>query len=199
MPAFRNLAVTVVKAQTTARAVLEEHVVGSLDQIIVLCYDRDLEVQTADSRTLVTLLHVRDILGKHGADVPVVSEMIDDRNRVLASVVDVDDVVVSGEIVSLLVTQLSEDGRLEAVFKELLGADGSEIYLRPAEWYVQPGEGVSWATVVAGAARRNETALGLKSVRLAREGQKFGVVVNPPKSQTYTIGAGDQVVVLAED
>ena len=65
---------------------------------------------------------------------------------VLASVADVDDIVVSGEIVSLLVTQLSEDGRLEAVFKELLGAEGSEIYLRPAEWYVQPGEGVSWAT-----------------------------------------------------
>ena len=103
-------------------------------------------MQTADSRTLVTLLHVRDILRKVGSETPVVSEMMDDRNRVLASVADVDDIVVSGEIVSLVVTQLSEDGRLEAVFKELLGADGSEIYLRPAEWYVQPGEDVSWAT-----------------------------------------------------
>ena len=125
--------------------------------------------------------------------------MMDDRNRILASVADVDDIVVSGEIVSLLVTQLSEDGRLEAVFKELLGAEGSEIYLRPAEWYVQPGDEVSWATVVAGAARRNETAIGLKSALLAEPGLKFGVVVNPPKSQTYTIGAGDAVVVLAED
>ena len=145
IPAFQNLAVTVAKAQSTSRAVLNQHVTGALDQIIVLCYDRDLDVQTADSRTLVTLLHVRDILGKLGSDVPVVSEMLDDRNRVLASVADVDDVVVSGEIVSLVVTQLSEDGRLEAVFKELLGAEGSEIYLRPAEWYVQPGEDVSWA------------------------------------------------------
>lgn len=199
VPAFQNLAVTVVKAQTTSRAVLEEHVGADLDQIIVLCYDRDLDVQTADSRTLVTLLHVRDILRRHGSDTPVVSEMLDDRNRVLASVADVDDVVVSGEIVSLLVTQLSEDGRLEQVFGELLGAEGSEIYLRPAEWYVQPGDDVSWATVVAGASRRNETALGLKSALLAEDGMRFGVVVNPPKSQTYTIGAGDQVVVLAED
>jgi Trk K+ transport system NAD-binding subunit len=199
LPEFQNLAVTVVKAQSTSRSVLDEHVTAALDQIIVLCYDRDLDVQTADSRTLVTLLHVRDILGKVGSDVPVVSEMLDDRNRVLASVADVDDVVVSGEIVSLVVTQLSEDGRLEAVFKELLGAAGSEIYLRPAEWYVQPGEDVSWATVVAGASRRNETAIGLKSERLADPGLKFGVVVNPPKSQTYTISAGDAVVVLAED
>ena len=69
-----------------------------------------------------------------------------------------------------MVTQLSEDGRLEAVFKELLGAEGSEIYLRPAEWYVQPGEDVTWATVVAGASRRNETAIGLKSALLAEPG-----------------------------
>ncbi len=199
VPPLSNLAVTVVKASSTNRAVLEEHVAADLDQIIVLCYDRDLEAQAADSRTLVSLLHVRDILRKVGSETPVVSEMMDDRNRILASVADVDDIVVSGEIVSLLVTQLSEDGRLEAVFKELLGAEGSEIYLRPAEWYVQLGTDVSWATVVAGAARRNETAIGLKSALLAEPGLKFGVVVNPPKSQTYTIGPGDAVVVLAED
>jgi ion channel POLLUX/CASTOR len=199
VPALSNLAVTVVKASSTSRAVLNEHVGADLDQIIVLCYDHDLDVQTADSRTLVTLLHVRDILRKVGSETPVVSEMMDDRNRILASVADVDDIVVSGEIVSLVVTQLSEDGRLEAVFKELLGADGSEIYLRPAEWYVQPGDEVTWATVVAGAARRNETAIGLKSALLAEPGLKFGVVVNPPKSQVYKIGPGDAVVVLAED
>ena len=199
VPALPNLAVTVVKASSTNRAVLDEHVATDLDQIIVLCYDRDLEAQAADSRTLVSLLHVRDILRKVGSETPVVSEMMDDRNRILASVADVDDIVVSGEIVSLLVTQLSEDGRLEAVFKELLGAEGSEIYLRPAEWYVQPGTDVSWATVVAGAARRNETAIGLKSTLLADPGLKFGVVVNPTKSQTYAIGPGDAVVVLAED
>ena len=125
--------------------------------------------------------------------------MLDDRNRVLASVADVDDVVVSGEIVSLVVTQLSEDGRLEAVFKEILGAEGSEVYLRPAEWYVQPGDDITWATVVAGASQRNETAIGLKSPLLAREGQRFGVVVNPPKSEVYTISPGDAVVVFAED
>ena len=93
--------------------------------------------------------------------------MLDDRNRVLAQVAHVDDVVVSGEIVSLLVTQLSEDHRLEAVFDQLLGDEGSEIYLRPAEWYVEPGAEVSFATIIAGATRRNETALGYKSEALA--------------------------------
>ena len=62
---------------------------------------------------------------------------------------DIDDVVVSGEIVSLIVTQLSEDQRLEGVFGELLGSEGSEIYQRPAEWYVRAGQEVTWATVVS--------------------------------------------------
>jgi voltage-gated potassium channel Kch len=203
VPVLPHLDVTVVKASTTDRATLEAHVDAGLDQIIVLCYSADLGTQAADARTLVTLLHVRDILSRLGAEVPVVSEMLDDRNRVLASVADVDDVVVSGEIVSLLVTQMSEDSRLEPVFRELLGNEGSEIYLRPATWYVEPGDGpdatVTWATVVAGASRRGETAIGYKSAALATDDERFGVVVNPAKSTAYSVAPGDRVVVLAED
>ncbi|WP_205471165.1 NAD-binding protein [Nocardioides sp. SYSU D00038] len=199
VPDLPNLAVSVVHGPTTDRATLEAHLDADLDQIIVLCYSEHLGVQAADAKTLITLLHVRDLLKRLGSEIPVVSEMLDDRNRVLASVADVDDVVVSGEIVSLLVTQLSEDQRLEPVFAELLGNEGSEIYLRPAGWYVRPGDEVSWATVVAGATRRGETALGLKSASLATDGAPFGVVVNPAKSSTYAISADDRVVVLAED
>ena len=199
VPALPNLEVEVVRASTTDRTTLETHVAEDLDQIIVLCYSEHLGMQAADARTLVTLLHVRDILRRTDSQTPVVSEMLDDRNRVLASVADIDDVVVSGEIVSLLVTQLSEDQRLEPVFRELLGNEGSEIYLRPADWYVQPGPEVSYATIVAGASRRNETALGFKSAALATDGAHFGVVVNPPKSATFDVTPQDCVVVLAED
>lgn len=198
IPVLDHLAVSVVPASTTNRAVLERHLVDGLDQVLVLCYSDDLDVQTADARTLVTLLHVRDIVARFEVAPPVVSEMLDDRNRVLAQVADIDDVVVSGEIVSLLVTQLSEDQRLEAVFGELLGSEGSEIYLRPAEWYVAPGREVTWATVVAGAVRRGETAIGFTSAALADGDAEFGVVVNPAKSDLLVAEAGDRVVVLAE-
>ncbi|MFC0224424.1 CASTOR/POLLUX-related putative ion channel [Nocardioides zeicaulis] len=199
VPPLRNLAVEVVHGVTTDRATLDQHVVAGLDQVIVLCYSDDLPAQAADARTLVTLLHVRDILARLGSETAVVSEMMDDRNRVLAQVADIDDVVVSGEFVSLIVTQLSEDARLEAVFSELLGADGAEIYLRPAEWYVRPDVEVSWASVVEGAIRRGETAIGWKSDQLSASGAEFGVRVNPPKSATLTVRPGDRVVVLAQD
>ena len=199
VPELANLHVTVVPGSTTDRRTLEGHVLPDLDQVLVLCYSDDLAPQAADARTLVTLLHVRDILSHTDSVTPVVSEMLDDRNRVLAQVAHVDDVVVSGEIVSLLVTQLSEDPRLEAVFDQLLGEEGSEIYLRPAEWYVQPGAEVTYATILAGASRRGETAVGYKSAALAEGEASFGVRVNPAKSETFEVLPGDRVVVLADD
>jgi hypothetical protein len=199
VPALENLDVTVVYGLTTDRATLDAHVLPGLDQVIVLCYSDHLSAQAADARTLVTLLHVRDILSRLGAATAVVSEMLDDRNRALAQVAHVDDIVVSGEIVSLIVTQLAEEPRLEAVFRELLGNEGSEIYLRPVEWYCRPGHEVSFATVVAGAVRRNETAIGYRSASLAGDaGSDFGVWVNPPKSETFHVRPDDRVVVLAE-
>ncbi len=198
VPTLRNLAVSIVDGATTDRATLEQHVVAGLDQVIVLCYSDHLEPQAADARTLVTLLHVRDILAILDAPTPVVTEMIDDRNRVLAEVAQVDDVVVSGEIVSLLVSQLSEDRRLEHVFSELLGENGSEVYLRPAGWYARSGAEVTFATVIAGAVRRGETAIGYASEALGDGLSSFGVTVNPAKSRTFSVLPGDRVVVLAD-
>ncbi|MCZ4498953.1 MAG: TrkA-N domain protein [Marmoricola sp.] len=200
LPVLENLTATIVHGRTTSRDVLSAYVTADLDQIIVLCYSDDLDIQQADARTLVTLLHVRDIVGD-GHDSPaVVSELLDDRNRALAEVAHVDDVIVSDKILSLMLSQLSEDRRLEPVFVDLLDADGAEIYLRPAEWYVQPGAAVNFATIVEAAARRNETAFGFRSVGLiGSDGSPSGVFVNPAKGETFTVAPGDRVIVLAED
>ena len=126
--------------------------------------------------------------------------MIDDRNRVLAQVAHVDDVVVSGEIVSLLVTQLSEDRRLEHVFAQLLGDEGSEIYLQAGRVVrAEPAPRCPSRPMVAGATRRGETAIGYKSEALGGDDVSgFGVVVNPAKSRMFSVLPGDRVVVLAE-
>jgi voltage-gated potassium channel Kch len=200
LPELVNLTATVVRGSTTSRAVLEAHVRRELDQIVVLCYSDDLDVQQADARTLVTLLHVRDIVGEGHGTPAVVSELLDDRNRALAEVAHVDDVIVSDKILSLMLSQLSEDRRLEPVFVDLLDADGAEIYLRPAEWYVAAGSTVNFATVMEAASRRNETAFGYRSMELVGSRvSPAGVVVNPTKSSTFTVAVGDRVIVLAED
>ena len=200
LPPLTNLTSRLERGRTTDRATLQQHVHAGLDQVIVLCYSEQFPIQQADARTLVTLLHVREIVGNEDDGPAIVSEMLDDRNRALAEVAQVDDVIVSDQILSLMLSQLSEDVRLSAVFADLLDADGAEIYLRPAEWYVSQGEQASFATFVAAAARRGETALGYRSQALARASDgTSGVRINPAKSEVFTVEAGDRVVVLAED
>ena len=134
--------------------------------MIVLTPD-GLDAQRADARTLVTLLHLRDIADRRGASFSIVSEMLDERNRQLAEVTRVDDVIVSDKIISLMLTQISETRELSQVFSELFAAEGSEIYLRPASDYVEPGRETGYATVVEAARRRGECAIGYRVGALA--------------------------------
>ncbi|MEU7739782.1 potassium transporter TrkA [Nonomuraea sp. NPDC049158] len=193
-----NLALNVKECDTTDRITLESLEPGMFDHIIVLADDR-VESQHADSRTLVTLLHLRDLASRTGQRFPIVSEMNDDRNRRLAQVTKADDFVVGTKLISLLMTQLSENPHLGGVFRYLFDADGSEIYLKPATDYIRPGMTVSFATVIASARARGETAIGYRLTVEATAPPNYGVVLNPGKSDPVTLGPRDLVIVLAED
>ena len=65
----------------------------------------------------------------------------------------------------------------------------------PVAGYVQVGVTTSYATVVAAAAARGETAIGY---RVTAEGSD-GIIVNPSKSRVFTIAPDDLVIVLADD
>ncbi len=181
------------------RETLEGIELERFDHVIVLSGE-GLDAQRADARTLVTLLNLRDIADRRGATFTVVSEMIDERNRQLAEVTRVDDVIVSDKIISLMLTQISENSELSRVFGELFSASGSEIYLRPAGEYLVAGRETDYATVVEAARRRGECAIGYRSAAGADDpSQNFGVRINPSKSERVALGDGDRVIVLAEE
>ncbi len=188
-----NLSIEVRRSSTTERAALEALDLNRFDHAIVMSPSDDLDPQRADARTLIALLHLRDIAERGRLRVPIVSEMLDDRNRELAQVTKVDDVIVSDQLISLLLSQISENPHLADVFGELFSAAGAEVYLREATSYVANGSEVTFATMVAAASRRGETALGY---RRAAEPDK--VQVNPRKSATFRPVAGDRLIVLAE-
>jgi Trk K+ transport system NAD-binding subunit len=183
----------------TDRETLETIELERFDHVIVLA-DHGLDAQRADARTLVTLLHLRDLADRRGATCTMVSEMIDERNRQLAEVTQVDDVIVSDKIISLMLAQISENRELAKVFSTLLSAAGSEIYLRPAGDYVLAGREISFATVVEAARRRRECAIGYRLAVEADDPEKdFGVRINPAKSERVALAGEDRVVVLAEE
>jgi hypothetical protein len=165
----------------------------------VLGYTDTLGAQEADARTLITLLHLRQIEEGSGKSLSIVSEMLDVRNRELAQVTQADDFIVSDKLISLLLAQVSENKDLNAVFSDLFDSDGSEIYLKPAQDYVALGQACSFYTVVEAARRRGEAAIGYRQAANAQNAAKqYGVVVNPKKSDKVSFTDQDRIIVVAE-
>ncbi len=196
---LKHQVVTHVVGETTNRRTLDALPLASFDHIIVLCSDA-IDPQRADSRVLVTLLHLRDIGEKLGREFAIVSEMLDVRNRALAEVTKADDFIVSEKLVSLMLSQVSENKELNAVFDDLFDPAGSEIYVKPATDYIAAGKPVNFYTVVEAARRRNEIAIGYRIAANARDaGAQYGVKVNPDKSLAVTFTDADKIIVIAED
>jgi voltage-gated potassium channel Kch len=198
LPASNGLPVSYTRGSTTDRAVLDGLDIPTYDRVIVLAYSDDLDIQQADARSLVTLLHLRDIAERTGGEFTIVSELLDPDNADLARTADVDDIIVSDQVLSLMLAQLSQNRHLADVFGELFQADGAEVYLRPAGRYAT-GD-VSFATLVEAAARRGETAIGYRDAAHSHDpDESFGVIVNPPKSARIQVADGDRLIVLAEE
>lgn len=196
---LRNLKIELQTGDTANRALLDSLDLVSYQHIIILCYAETLEVQAADAKTLITLLHLRDIEEKKGEAFSVVSEMLDVRNRALAEVTKADDFIVSDELTGLMLTQVAENGELLQVFNELFNAHGSEIYLKNSSNYIANGESVNFHTIIEAAKSRNEIAIGYRlSHQIDNADKSYGVRVNPPKSDNVTFTSGDKIIVLAE-
>lgn len=186
-------------ADTTDRPVLDAATAEGFEHVVVMSYSELLDEQRADARTLVTLLHLRDIEAQRGESFTIVSEMLDARNRALAQVTRADDFIVSGKLVSLALSQLAENPGLRDVFDDLFDETGSEVYLKPASAFVRVEEPVDFYTVVESARRRGETALGYRLLDQAEDSTKsYGVVINPDKAEPIQFGPDDKVIVLAE-
>jgi len=195
-----NMTVRSTVGDPTDRALLDTLDVGSFDTVLLLSETSGRTQDMADARTMITLLHLRDLARLHGKNVPITSEILSIENRDLASVAEADDFIVSNTLVSLMVSQVAENRHLVKVFNELFTAGGHELYLKPATAYVRPGVDVPYHTVVEAALRRGEVAIGLRRGAQAKDpAVAYGVVVNPAKHAPVRIAAGDKLIVLAAE
>lgn len=200
--AIGDLQHTAIEARTqdtVNRRVLDGLAIEAYSHVIVLCESDDRTPDIADGRTLVTLLHLRDIGAGRGKPFSIVSEMTDVRNRELAEVARPDDFIVSARVLSLLLAQVAETPDLADVFRDLFDADGAEVYVRDAADYVVPGREVSFATVQAAAQGRSEVAIGYRRAAQASDASAaYGIVLNPLREARVRFAPGDRVVVVAE-
>jgi voltage-gated potassium channel Kch len=196
---LKNQKLTVEEGETTDRILLNSLGVKEYDHVIVLA-NSTLAPQEADAKTLVTLLHLREMAEEDETPFSIVSEMLDLRNRELAEATQVDDFIVSEHLISLMMTQISENPDLYNIFMSLFDPEGAEIYLKPIVDYVATGQLVNFYTLVEAARRRGETAIGYRLVAQSKSaGKSYGVYTNPKKSHEVTFGLEDKVIVISEE
>ena len=170
------------------------------DHLIILSYQDNYEMQQADAKTLITLHHLRNLAEFRGMKLNVVSEMLDSKNRDLATITEVDDFIISDNMVSLIISQVAENKHLMKVFDQLFKSDGNEIYLKPAENYVELEKEVEFYTVLESSVRMNEIAIGYRLLEDCHDVDKnFGIVLNPDKRELISFSKSDLIIVLSEN
>ncbi len=195
-----NQKIELLKGDPKDRSILDELMVKNYDHVIILSNNSELDVQESDANTLVVLLQLRDISEKLNCRFSVVSEMMDFRNKKLAEVTKVNDFIVSEKLISLMLTQVSENKMINMVFEDLFDADGSELYIKEAPKYIKPGSAVNYYTLVEAAKRKNEIVIGYVIAAEQKDAQKnYGIYINPDKSTVVSLGEKDGLIVIAED
>ena len=164
---------------------------------ILVCSSMQTDAEEDDNKTLLLLLQLRALGTERSADYTITSEMRKVENQEVAQITEVRDFVISSNITSLMVTQISQTRELNRIFSELLSSEGSEIYMRPAGDYVKLHTPVSMYTACTAAAARNQVFIGYR--RVNRETGQYETITNPQKDRILEFREDDRFVVISED
>lgn len=201
---------------------LESLPLESFDSILILADEsvEDSAIQ-ADSRSLATLLLIRDIQAKrlpyresmvsivHGGSSSlgswreemqqasdksvIISEILDPRTKKLLSMSKISDYVLSNELVSMALAMVAEDRQINDVLEELFAEEGNEMQIRGASLYLCDIVELSFYEVLLRARQRRQIVIGY---RLANADK---AVINPPaKTERRKWSVKDVFVVIAD-
>ncbi|KAG2593251.1 hypothetical protein PVAP13_5NG110329 [Panicum virgatum] len=216
-----NIKLVHKEGNAVIRRHLENLPLETFDSILILA-DESVEdsIVHSDSRSLATLLLIRDIQSKrlpskelksphryngfchsawiremqHASDKSIIiSEILDSRTRNLVSVSKISDYVLSNELVSMALAMVAEDKQINRVLEELFAEEGNEMCIRSAEFYLYEQEELSFFDIMVRAREREEI---VKGYRLANTDQ---AIINPEhKSEIRKWSLDDVFVVISK-
>ena len=193
----------------------ESITLDEFDSILILADEVAIEnganMMSCDSRSLSSLLIIQDIQKKlydskikanpQAAPKPPchpISEILDSRTKSLLSVANCKGYIMSNQIISSVIAQISEEKDINVVLNELLTAEGSETYIRPVSKYVdlEKENNLSFWDIALRARQVREVAIGYKP-----EGEDYKdvghLIINPPdKGKRRRWSPGDVVITL---
>ena len=181
---------------TISRSVLADVLSsGAFDHVMILCERSRFGLDEADARVLLTLMHVRALSPDSTSN--VIAELADPNDVELGHQGDSSEFIVSMQLISLLMAQLSESPHLSHVFADMFDGVGAAVAMHPAERYVPLGE-TDFDSVIASARNWGVVAIGYRAASPGGGSAALagGIRVNPSKTERISFNAGDMIVVL---
>jgi hypothetical protein len=186
---FKNIRVDYRQGNAINRSTVEQLDLSSYDCLMTLADDSH-GGDDPDTRTIMTLLQLGDVPLK--GNLPhVVCEIYDGANEELLRQTIAADIIVSPEMASLQLAQISSDLMLGSIYREILNAGGIEVRLQPAGRYVGAGRSCCFRDIVSAGQKFAEIAIGIRQA-----GKNLRL--NPNKDEILELTAADEVVVLAQ-
>ncbi len=161
-----------------------------------------------DAKTLTTLLELRQVFRDYTAETgnkvttELIAEIIDSEDTDLVIKAGVKDFLLTNQLVSKILAQVSQQPEVISIYRNLFSAEGSELYIKPISLYF-PTERIgklTFADCVLAAQHREEVCIGVKiSDRSQGKDKNFGIELVPSLDKQLNLTLDDALITLAED
>jgi Trk K+ transport system NAD-binding subunit len=190
----------------TVAAFLEPMDPAGYDNLVLLPSERLKSGAESDARTILAYILLRELMQGAENAPPVLVELTDPENVALFENRR-GEVIVSPVIISHMLARVALRRELRAVFDELFGSGGSEIFFRRIADYklaenldrsAVPGAGEGahrFADLQRAADARGEIAIGIRQIG-QDDKPGGGVELNPGRDERLRLNEDDEIIVL---